>query len=130
MFDQRCRRVISELYPEDAMADRSYERLFAKFREGDRSLQDLRRTVRPQTLDRQYLKAAVDAYSSVTSRELAIVFGSYQQTLINVLHDIGKVCKRGRWNPLKLNKNHKIHIIVTCQSMLAMAKKGTFSTQF
>ena len=50
------------------MAERTCERWFAKFREGDRSLQNLPRSERPQILDRQSLKEAVDADSGVTSR--------------------------------------------------------------
>ena len=73
MFDQsKSTKEASELYPEDAMTERPCERWFAKFREGDRSLQDLPRSGRPQILDRQSLKAAVDAHSGVTSRELTI----------------------------------------------------------
>ena len=92
MLDQGKRtkeatRVISELYPEDAMTERTCERWFAKFREDDRSLQDLPHSERPQILDCQSLKAAVDADSGVTSRELAIEFGYYQRTIINELHD-------------------------------------------
>ena len=64
MFDQgesikEASRVISELYPEDAMTEWACERWFAEFREGDRSLQDLPRSRRPQILDRQSFKAAV-----------------------------------------------------------------------
>ena len=49
MFDQdkstkEASRLISELYPEDVMTERTCERWFAKFREGDRSLQDLKVT--------------------------------------------------------------------------------------
>ena len=97
-------------------------------REDDRSLQDLPRTGRLQILDRQSLKAAVDADSGVTSRELAIEFGCCQRTIINALHDIGKMCTRGRWIPFNgfLAGNHKIQRMVTCQLMLSMAKKANF----
>jgi [histone H3]-lysine36 N-dimethyltransferase SETMAR len=131
MFDQgkstkETTQVISDLYPADAVTERNCARWFAKFRAGDRSLQDLPRSGRPQILDRQSLKAAVDADSSVTSRELAIEFGCCQKTIINGLHEIGKVCKRGRWIPFKLTENHKVQRMVTCQSMLSMAKKANF----
>ena len=56
------------------MTELTCERWVAKFREGDRSLQDLPRTGRPQIIDSQLLKAAVDAVSDVTSRESAIEF--------------------------------------------------------
>ena len=110
----------------DAVTERNCARWFAKFRAGDRSLQALTRSGRPQILDCQSLKAAVDADPSVTSRELAIEFGCCQKTIINGLHEIGKVCKRGRWIPFKLTENHKVQRMVTCQSMLSMAKKANF----
>ena len=62
---------------------RFYEQRVFKFREADRSLQDLPRTGRSQILDRQSLKAAVDADSGMTSRELAIEFGCCKLTIIN-----------------------------------------------
>ena len=85
MFDQgkstkEASRVISELYPKDAMIERTCERWFAKFREGDRSLQDLSRSGRHQILDRESLKAAVYAHSGMTSRESAIKFGCCQRS--------------------------------------------------
>ena len=83
-----------------------------------------------QNLDRQPLKADIDADSGVTNRELAIRLRCWQhsseRTIINALHDIEKVCKQGRWIPFKLIENHKIHRMVTSQSMLAMAKKVNF----
>ncbi len=48
------------------------------------------------------------------------------QTIINRLHEIGKVCKRGSWIPFKLTEDHKVQRMVTCQSMLSMAKKANF----
>ena len=71
MFDQakntkEATRYLSQLYAEDAMTERTCERSFAKFKEGNRSLQDFPRTVRPQIHDHQSLKAAVDADSGET----------------------------------------------------------------
>ena len=96
MFEQvkntkEVTRVISELFPENTMTERTCERLFAKFREGDMSLQGLPRTGRPEILDRQSLKVFLDADSGVTSRELPIEFGCYHRKIINALHDIGKL---------------------------------------
>ena len=45
---KEAKRVISELYPEDSMTERTYQRWFSKFREGERPLQDL---TRPRILD-------------------------------------------------------------------------------
>jgi hypothetical protein len=83
-------------------------------RAGDRSLQELSRSGRPKILDRQSLKAAVDADSILTSRELAIEFGCCQKTIINGLHETEKVCKCGRWIPFKLTENQKVQRMVTC----------------
>ena len=73
---------------------RTCERWFGYFREGDRSLQNLPRTERPQILDLQSVNAAVGADSGVTSWELVIECGCCQRTIINALHYIVKVCKR------------------------------------
>ena len=88
MFDQgpESQQGYKRIIFKDAMTERTFERWFAKFREGDRSLQDLPRSGRPQILDRQSLKAAIDAHSGVTSRESAIKFGCCQRTIINALH--------------------------------------------
>jgi [histone H3]-lysine36 N-dimethyltransferase SETMAR len=119
---------MSDLYPADAVTERNCAQWFAKFRAGDRSHQDLPRSGRPQILDCQSLKAAVDADSSVTSRELAIEFGSCLKTIINGLHEIGKVCKRGRWIPFKLTKNHKVQRITPVSQCSPWPRKLTFST--
>ena len=85
------------------MTERTCERKFAKFREGDSSLQDLLRTGLPQILDLQSLKASVDADSGVTIRESAIEFGCCQQTIINAfasqyaVHQHSTSPKMGRW---------------------------------
>ena len=133
MFDQGkstkdTTQVISDLYPADAVTERNCAQWFAKFRAGDRSHQDLPRSGRPQILDCQSLKAAVDADSSVTSRELAIEFGSCLKTIINGLHEIGKVCKRGRWIPFKLTENHKVQRITPVSQCSPWPRKLTFST--
>ena len=98
----------------------------AKFRECNRSLHEFPRTDHHQILVRQSLKAAIDAESNVEIQKLAIDSGWYQLRIINVLHDIGKVCKRRRCIYFRLIENHKIHRMVTCQSMLLMVKKANF----
>ena len=90
MFDQgintkEAKLVISELYPEDAVTEQTCKRWFVNIREGNRSLQDLPLTGRPQILDNQSLKAAVDADSSVTNQALTIEFGCCQRTIIFAL---------------------------------------------
>ena len=96
MFDQgqntkEATGVISKLCPEDPMTELTCERLFSKFREGDRSLQDLPCNARPKIFDRKFLKDAVETDSGVTSGELAIEFGCCQRTKVTASHDIGKV---------------------------------------
>ena len=85
-----------------------------QFRWGDRSLQDMQRTGRPESLDREDLKAAVDADPFLKTRELANTFDCSPSTILHGLRDIGKVNKRGRWLPHKLTENNKNQRSTTC----------------
>lgn len=122
----KAAKNIRETYGEDAMSDSNCRKWFARFRDGDRSLQDLPREGRPKILDREKLKAAVDADPFMTTRELQHMFDCCQATICNGLNDIGKINKRGRWLPHHLSENNKIERKVTCSSLLSRAKRGDF----
>ena len=66
---KEAKRVISELYQEDVNTERTCERWFAKFREGDRSLKDLPRTGRRKSsiVNSQNSKLFVCCYYQCTS---------------------------------------------------------------
>lgn len=130
-FDQRhtaaqAVRNIRNTYGSNAMSDSNCRRWFARFRLGDRSLQDMQRTGRPESLDREDLKAAVDADPFLTTRELANTFDCSPSTILHGLRDIGKVNKRGRWLPHKLTENNKNQRSTTCSCLLSQAKRSGF----
>lgn len=103
-FDQgrsaaQAARNLQSTYGEDAMSERSCQVWFSRFKEGDRSLQDLSREGRPKMIDHSELKAAVNADPYLSSRELAQMFGCSHMTICNNLQMIGKAYKLGRWVP-------------------------------
>ena len=110
----------------NAMSLSNCRKWFARFREGDLSLQDRPREVRPQILDRKALKATVDANPYLTTRELMSMFDCCQATIINGLRDIGKVNKRGRSLPHNLSDKNKNQRSVACSSLLSQAKREGF----
>ena len=65
----------------------------------------------------------VNLWSWFGREKPGIEFRCCQQTIMNALHDIGKVCKPGRWISFKLTDNHMIQRIVIFQTLLSMAKK-------
>jgi histone-lysine N-methyltransferase SETMAR len=86
----------------------------------------MQRTGRPESLDREDLKAAVDADPFLTTRELANTFDCSPSTILHGLRDIGKVNKRGRWLPHKLTENNKNQRSTTCSCLLSQAKRSGF----
>ena len=130
-FDQgksaaEAARNIRNTYGNEAMSDSNCRKCFAKFKAGDRTLQDLPREGRSIFLDRQVLKQAVYANAYLTTRELAKMFDCSPSTIFRSLMDIGKVNKRGRWIPHELTENNKIQRTMTCSSLLSLSKKSGF----
>ena len=64
-------RNICNTYGVNAMSLSNCRKWFARFREGDRSLQARPREGRPQILDRKVLKATVDANPYLKTREFS-----------------------------------------------------------
>lgn len=130
-FDQgnsaaEAARNLRKTYGEEAMSDSCCRKWFARFKEGDRNLQDLPREGRPKIIDRSDLKKIIDADPSLTTQELAQMFECSVGTIFNYLQEIGKVYKLGRWVPHRLTENNKNQRLTTCSSLLSFAKRGGF----
>ena len=121
-------RNIRNTYGSDAISDSNCRKWFARFRSDDRTLEDLERDGRPETIDRCAFKEAVDADPFLTTRDLEDMFDCSLGTVSNVLNEIGKVKKLGRWVPHKLSQKNTNQRLVTCSSLLSMSKKKSFWT--
>lgn len=105
----------------------SVRRWFCRFQKGNRSLDDEEREGRPQTIDDDELKAAVEQDPFLTSRELGEMFDCSHTAILKRLEAIGKVNKRGRWLPHNLSVNNKIQRVSACSSLLSQLNRVGFS---
>lgn len=80
---------------------------FHQFKAGDTSLSDKERSGAPSTLNKGAIAAAIEANPTLTTRMLAIDFDCSHTSIENVLHEIGKKWRQGRWIPHRLSEQQK-----------------------
>ena len=85
---------INDACGEGTVGESTARRWFAKFREGEESFEDKPRSGRPKEVDRQEVLEAIEETPSLTTRMLADDFDYDQKTIVNILHELGKV-----WSP-------------------------------
>ena len=90
-------RILCELFGDDVPSVRQCQRWFQRFQEGDESLEDEEHGQRPEIVDNEALKEAVESDPSQTTRELANKFGCHHATISNHLHAIGNSNRCGKW---------------------------------
>ncbi|KAK6736626.1 hypothetical protein RB195_019367 [Necator americanus] len=76
---------------------------FERFENGNESLEDEEHRRRPQVVDDELLKKAIESDPTRTTRKLALEFGCSNSTIDEHLHTIGKTNRCSKWVPLKLS---------------------------
>ena len=99
---------------DDAVADRTCRDWFKRFREGDISLEDRRRSGRPMESDIERLKVLIEENPRLTTRELSTMLGCNHSTIDRHLHEMGKVNKLGTWVPHQLTSDNIQQRISIC----------------
>ena len=117
---------ICQVYGIDAVTERTCRRWFAKFREGDRSLEDEPRSGRPSTTPVEALLQLVQQEPKLTSREFAARMGVDHQTVLNHLAENGYVLKLGKWLPHDLTESDRDRRMTCCDSLLSRFAKEPF----
>lgn len=97
---------------------------FAKFRRGERSLEDRPRSGPPSAFDESALRQLIEEDDELTTRELADLLRCDQSTVVRHLHAIGKVLKLGSWVPHQLSDLDKRHRVETAKKLLQMHAAG------
>lgn len=97
---------------------------FARFRSGDRSLEDHPRSGAPSAFDEERLRQLIEEDNELTSIELANVFKCDPSTVLRHLHAIGKVWKLGQWVPHKLTEPNKRLRADSAKRLLEMHRAG------
>jgi len=119
-------RLLVEAYGEHAPTQRTCERWFVRFRNGDFDLEDEERPGQPKKFEDAELQTLLDENSCRTQQELASVLNVDQTTIGKRLHAMGKIRKLGKWVPHQLNENQRNARITACRKHLAEHKKHSF----
>jgi len=71
-------RILVEIYGEHALAERTYQNWFARFKSGDFGLEDAERAEQPKKFENDELEALLDEDCCQTQEELAESLGVTQ----------------------------------------------------
>ncbi|KAL3109594.1 hypothetical protein niasHT_014528 [Heterodera trifolii] len=78
----------------------------------------------PPALDSDDLEQHVQQHPCSSSRQLAAEFGVHQTTVLNYLHQLGFINKKGAEVPHALTQQQKHQRVVTCTELLARLSAG------
>lgn len=103
----KASRNINGAFGEGTTNERTLQRWFKKFRDGDDTLENEEGCGRKTSINNDKLKALVEANPRTTVRDLARDLGVTIGTISNHLREIGKSKKLDKWVPHDLNENQK-----------------------
>jgi len=113
-----CARDICQVYGEGVINESTARKWFAKFRNGESTLEDKPRSGRPHELDEVELKALLKEDGRQTSRELAGKMNCDHKTVLNHLNALGFTQKLGAWVPHNLtDKNKENRFLIASQHL-------------
>ena len=102
------------------------QRWFKTFKEEGDRLTDNPRSGRPIEVDRQAVLEAIEETPSLTTRMLAEDFDCDQKTIVNILHELGKIWKKTRWVPHELTEAQKRKRVNFSQTLLNRQNETPF----
>lgn len=100
-------RKICEAYGDDVCTERTAQRWFKTFKEGDERLTDLPRSGRPREVNREDVIARIEEEPTLTCRMLADEFDCAHNTIWHTLQEAGKKCLKTKWVPHELTDVQK-----------------------
>ena len=89
------RKKLCAVYGDEALKERQCQNWFDKFRSGDFSLKDEKRSGRPVEVDDDLIKTIIDSDSHSTTREIAEKLHVSHTCIENHLKQLGYVQKHG-----------------------------------
>ena len=107
---------MNSVYGSSTVSEKTVQKWFRRFRDGDYSCEDTPRSGRPTEFDAQALKSLVESDPKVTVRELAERMKAPKSSIHFHLVKMGKTCKYGIWLPHELTP-------------VAIAKRLSISTE-
>ena len=100
-------RSINKVFGKGTASERTVQRWFRKFSDGDENLEDEEGRGRPVAVNNDNLRTMVETDPRTTIRELADGLGISHSTFLDHLKQLGKIKKLDKWVPHDLNENQK-----------------------
>lgn len=110
----QAHKKLCDVYGDEALKERQCQNWFAKFRSGDFSLKDEKRSGRPVEVDDAQIKAIIDSDRHSTTREIADKLHVSHTCIENHLKQLGYVQKLDIWVPHELKETHLTQRINSC----------------
>lgn len=119
-------RILVEVYGKHALAERTCQKWFARFKSGDFGLEDEERPGQPKKFEDAELEAILDEDPCQTQEELADALGVDHSTVSKRLKAMGMISKQGNWVPYELKPRDVERRFLTCELLLARQKRKGF----
>lgn len=117
---------ICKVHGEGIVAERTCQKWFARFRDGNFNVNDEPREGRPKKLINEELTALLDENPAQTQEQLAAQLDVDQATVSRHLKELGKILKAGKWVPHVLSQQNKNQRLNLCTVLLEEHKKKPF----
>ena len=119
-------RILMEVYSEHALAERTRQKWFARFKSGDFGLEDKERPGEPKKFDDEKLEALLDEDCCQTLEELAESLGVTQAAISKHLKAAGYIQMQGNWLPHELKPRDVERRFCMSEMLLERHKKKSF----
>ena len=119
-------RILVEVYGEHALADRTCQKWFARFKSRDFGLEDEECPGQPKKFENEGLKALLDDDCCQTQEELAESLGGTQAAISKRLKAAGYIEKQGNWVPHELKPRDVERRFCISEMLLERHKKMSF----
>lgn len=121
---QTATDLLNGTYGPGTVSKATCEKWFARYRAGDRSVEDKQRAGRPSTFDENKLLQLLDEDDSLTTTEIASLMGCGVETVRRHLHETGKKYRLGHWVPHALDDSLRQRRVEICTELLRMYESG------
>jgi len=119
-------RNINKAFGKGTASERTVQRWFRKFSDGDENLEDEEGRGRPVAVNNDNLRTMVETDPRTTIRELADGLGISHSTVLDHLKQLGKIKKLDKWVPHDLNENQKNRRYEICSANHLRNKNDPF----
>ena len=122
-------KKICAVYGEGAVTDWTCQKWFAKFRAGDFSLDDARRSGKPVEVDNDHIETLIESNQLYTMWKIADTLKISKWSIENHLHQLGYIHHFDVWVPPKLSKKNLLDHISACDPPLKSNENVPFLKQ-